>query len=184
MIELQNSDDGRYVCCLFVASDFEDPDGVEAFTQQNHLMRHETGHLNPDELAEVIEVAKERINAGTHAYIMLWDRHEQRAAGASLVSDILAQDGFATFSASYITESYRGQGLSKILHQGRAKHLQDCGCIGARTTIADFNIPSIKAAERQGFIRTGHTVSEFGIAIGEYTLTISDQEPAPRKDLD
>ena len=99
------------------------------------------------------------------------------------MSDMQSPDGFATFSASYIPESYRGLGLSKLLHQGRIRHLEESGCLGARATISETNIPSIRAAQRQGFVEVDSKLSEAGIKIGTYELTLSNLEPKPDSGL-
>jgi L-amino acid N-acyltransferase YncA len=184
MIELNTSDDERYVCCVFYATDFDDPEGIEAFFQQNHLMRRETGKLDPDDMSEIMDVAKDRVNEGTHAYFLLWDKHEQQAAGAALLSNMQSPDGYATFTASYVAQKYRGLGLSKLLHQGHVKHLQESGCLGTRSTISETNIPAIQAALRQGFVKVDSNLSEAGIKIGTYELTLSDLEPKPNSGLD
>ena len=79
--------------------------------------------------------------------------------------------GKVLFATSHIAQGYKGQGLSKILHQARDQYvLEQTHLRQAWALIRPGNTPSIKAAERNGFEQNG--VHEKGWLIFEKTLDV------------
>lgn len=183
MRELLESDDQRYVCCVFEVSDLDDPDGRRAFIGYDYLMRKESGPLSADEIQEQHSWVKENFQPDTLARIVLWDRQNCEAAGSAVVGDLDSKDGYAHFIGAYVKEDKRGQGLSKLLHQAQLSLVREHGLIGAYTNIADHNAPSINSALSQGFYLVKSEINETGVSVGSYQMNLPDQRPAPDAEL-
>lgn len=83
------------------------------------------------------------------------------------------ENNVAVLAGSEITPSYRKNGYSRDLYEARLRYLKDMEFSGkVITAIRPDNVPSLAAAERQGFVKTDNTVHN------KIILALNFEEPS------
>ena len=90
----------------------------------------------------------------------LWDK-DKLIGQTGIFFDDHDGEEVAMFQGSEIADEYRGFGFSKNLYEARMRHLKQIGYEGKIiTSIREDNEPSMRAAQRNGFIRTDVSVHD------------------------
>ena len=92
---------------------------------------------------------------GANVMFGLWDN--DKLIGQTVIAfDPDNRKRLAVFCESEIDPEYRGKGLAKSLYDARKQYVEEIGFKGEiETHIKPDNIPSLKAANRNGFFQTG-----------------------------
>jgi RimJ/RimL family protein N-acetyltransferase len=90
---------------------------------------------------------------------------DDKIIGQSMIAfDPDAPDNLAVFCETEILTEYRGNGYAHHLHEARRNYLKKIDFVGTvETHIKPDNIPSLRAAEKNGFTDTGKSLKGFKV---------------------